>query len=177
MVFQELATFVYGDAPHCDDCSRVEPPAAAMVSEKLPTPVFDVALTLDGAIVASGAFRAVCAGIDGIEFRPLLGADDRWVVEVDRVVRIDPFESHVRRGPICATCSRPRYVTRTGPVHLESNEPVPAGFSRSDAEFGDSADFGRRQPIRLRPLILVDRDTARALKAADLLGIHLITQP
>ncbi len=176
LVFQELATFVYGQAPHCADCMRVDLWDVPIVTGDLPTPTFDVAQTLDGAVVASATFRAACADLAGIEFIPLVGSQDRWTVEVDRIVRIDPFGSHVRTGPMCMTCSRPRYVTRTGPVRLESSEPLPSGFSRSDIEFGDSADFGSDQPIRIRPLILVDRATSRALKNAALLGIHLITQ-
>ncbi len=52
--------------------------------------MFDVSQTLDGAIVASAAFRATCELVGGIRFEPIDGVDDRWVVEVDRIVRIDP---------------------------------------------------------------------------------------
>lgn len=177
LVFQELATFVYTDAPHCRDCSRLEQPCAAASLPDAAPLTFDVSRTLDGAVVASAKFRDACAQIGGIRFEPVIGADDRWIVEVDRTVQIDPFASHVRSGPICDTCDRPRYVTRSGPLRLESSEPLEPGFSRTDLEFGDTADFGSSQPIRLRPDLLVDRGTARALKGAGLLGVHLITQP
>lgn len=176
-VFQELRTFVYTSAPHCPDCSRVEMPSAAHSTPDVAPLTFDVSQTLDGAIVASEAFRAACEIVDGIRFDMVVGANDRWVVEVDRTVRIDPFESHVRSGPTCVTCGRPRYVTRSGPLRLETSEPLEPGFSRTDIEFGDTADFGSAQPIRLRPNLLIDRGTARLLKAAGLLGVHLITQP
>ena len=177
LVFQEFKVFVYARAPHCPDCSRVETPCAADAAPDLPPLTFDVSQTLDGAIVASSAFRSACDPVDGIRFEPIDGLDDRWVVEVDRTVRVDPFESHVRSGPTCGTCGRPRYVTRSGPLHLEAGEVLEPGFSRTDIELGDTADFGSSQPIRLRPGLLVDRGTARLLKASDLLGVHLITQP
>lgn len=177
LVFQELSEFVYTNAPHCPDCSRLETPSAGCSPPDCPPLTFDVSQTLDGAVIASAAFRAACDGIGGLRFEPVVGVSDRWVIEVERTVRIDPFESHVKSGPRCETCGRPRYVTRSGPLHLETSEPLQPGFSRTDIEFGDTADFGPSQPIRLRPNLLVDRATARTLKAADLLGVHLITQP
>jgi hypothetical protein len=168
---------VYTEAAHCHDCSRVELPTVARSPADAPPLVFDVSQTLDGAIVAGAAFRAACEVVDGVRFDPVDGADGQWVVEVERMVRIDPFESHVRSGPTCDTCGRPRYVTRSGPLRLQRSEPLEPGFSRTDVEFGDTADFGPAQPIRLRPNLLVDRGTARLLKASGLLGIHLITQP
>lgn len=177
LVFQEFRAFVYARAAHCLDCSRVEMPSPAGSPTDIPPLTFDVSQTLDGAVVASTAFRAVCDRVAGIRFDPIQGLDDGWVVEVDRMVRIDPFTSHVRSGPTCETCGRPRYVTRSGPLHLEPGESLEPGFSRTDIEFGDTADFGSSQPIRLRPNLLVDRGTARLLKASDLLGVHLITQP
>ncbi len=177
MVFQELSTFVYTDAMACPDCTHLETPSAACVAPDAPPLTFDVSQSLDGAIIASGAFRAACEGIGGVRFDLVVGVQDQWVIEVERTVRVDPFASHVRMGPACETCGRPRYTTRSGPLHLETNEPLQPGFSRTDIEFGDTADFGPSQPIRLRPNLLVDRGTARALKAVGLLGVHLITQP
>ena len=177
MVFQEFKVFVYAAAAHCPDCSRVEVPSAVDSSPDLPPLTFDVSQTLDGAVVASSAFRSVCELVDGIRFEPIDAFDARWVVEVDRTVRVDPFGSHVRAGPKCETCGQPRYVTRSGPLHLETSESLEPGFSRTDIELGDTADFGSSQPIRLRPSLLIDRGTARLLKASDLLGVHLITQP
>lgn len=177
LVFQELSSFAYAGARHCPDCSRLELPSPAGSSPDDPPLTFDVSRTLDGAVVASARFREACDRIDGIRFEPVVGADDRWAIEVDREVQVDPFASHIRSGPTCETCGRPRYVTRSGPLRLEVGEPLEPGFSRTDVEFGDTADFGPSQPIRLRPDLLVDRGTARMLKAAGLLGIHLITQP
>lgn len=177
LVFQELPTFVYTDALHCDDCSRVDEPSLGATEPDIVPLTFDVSRTLDGAVIASAAFREACDRMEGIRFEAVVGADDRWIVRVDRIVRIDPFASHVRTGPVCETCDRPRYVTRSGPLRLESSEPLESGFSRTDLEFGDTADFGPSQPIRLRPDLLVDRGTARRLKSTGLLGIHLITQP
>lgn len=177
MMFQELSTFVYTDAAHCSDCSRVALPTPAHSASEDSPLTFDVSRSLDGAVVASAKFRAACEGLAGIGFDPVLGADDRWIVEVERTVSVDPFASHVKEGPTCETCGRPRYVTHSGPLRLQIADALEPGFSRTDVEFGDTADFGPTQPIRLRPDLLVDRGTARVLKAAGLLGVHLITQP
>ena len=176
LVFQELSGFVYADAVHCPSCSRVEQQAVP-VAVDLPDPTFDVSVTLDGAVVATDAFRAVCVEVPGVAFSPLDGADGCWVVEVETTVRIEPFDSHVRTGVLCTTCGRPRYVTRSGPLHLESGEILPEGFSCTDLEFGDTADFGPSQPVRLRSHLLIDRPTQRMLKSSDLSGIHVIAHP
>jgi len=177
MVFQELPVFVYGDAPMCAGCSRVESTGEPLLVGEVPSPMFDVSRTLDGAIVASAAFRDVCADVPGVTFAPLPGVDQLWMLSVDPIVRIEPFDTRVRSGPPCARCGRPRYVTRTGPISLVDDQELPSGFSRTDMEFGDSADFGSTQPVLFRPDVLVDRQTARLLKAAPLLGVHLIVQP
>lgn len=177
LVFQETPIFVFDDAEHCHDCTRVDDPTDAVAPQDMPAPTFDVSVTLDGAVVATNAFREACHGLPGLVFHRLDGATGCWLVEVDRVVRIEPFDSRVRSGPECVTCGRPRYVIRAGPLHLERNEVLPDGFSRTETEFGDTADFGSDQPVRLRPHLLVDRDTGRILKEAGLLGVHLIAQP
>lgn len=177
LVFQELPWFVYADATHCGDCSRVDRSHVDPVIEgSARAPRFDISKTLDGAIIASDAFRDVCADVPGVTFAPVC-LTGYWSVAIDQIAVIEPFESHVRTGPPCATCGRPRYVTRSGPLRLDPDEELPRGFSRTDVEFGDSADFGLNRPIRFGAHILVDRATARLLKSATLLGVHLITQP
>ncbi len=177
LVFHELSTFVYSDAPACSDCSRVDDPAGIVFPPGSPAPTFDISKTLDGAILASEAFRAVCADVPGLRYVGIAGLDGHWMIEVECFVGIEPFRSNVRAGAICSTCGRPRYVTRSGPIQLDSAAVLPEGFCGTDVEFGDSGDFGPSQPIRFRPHVLVDRATAQLLKSADLLGIHLITQP
>lgn len=177
MVFQETPVFVYEHAAHCHDCSRVEDPTDAVAPPDLPDPTFAVSVTLDGAVIATHAFRETCRELPGIVFHRLDGAEQLWLVDVDRVVDVEPFDSRIRSGPQCATCGLPRYVIRSGPLHLARNEVLPEGFSRTAIEFGDTADFGSEQPVCLRPNLLVDRDTGRLLKGAGLLGVHLIAQP
>ncbi len=177
LVFQEIRIFVYGNADHCPDCSRVSDPATATAPTGICTPTFDVSVSLDGAIIATDAFRDVCEDVPGATFTPLDGADGCWRFDVDRIVRIDPFDSNVRAGTNCETCGEPRYLVRAGPLHLHPHEVLQPGFSRTDAGFGDTADFGSTQPVWLRPHVLLDRDTGRALKESHLLGIHLIAQP
>lgn len=177
LVFQEIPIFVFAGADHCPDCSRVSDATMASAPSDMPSPTFDISVSYDGAMIATDAFRDVCDAMPGAEFAPLQGAPGCWRFDVDRVVRIDPFDSHVRSGTVCETCGEPRYVIRTGPLHLHRHESLPDGFSRTDAGFGDTADFGPSQPVRLRSHVLVDRATGRALKAAQLLGIHLIAQP
>ena len=177
LVFQEMPIFVYEDADHCSDCSRVSDPTMAKAPAEMPTPTFDISVSLDGAMIATDAFRDRCGEIPGAAFTPLDGAPGCWRFEVDRVVRIDPFDSHVRAGTTCATCGEPRYFIRAGPLHLHHHETVLPGFSRTDAGFGDTADFGSNQPVWLRSHVLLDRGTGQMLKTSGLLGIHLIAQP
>lgn len=177
LVFQEIPIFVYADADHCPDCSRVSDPAQASAPDGMSSPTFDISVTLDGAMIATDAFRETCSDIPGVSFAPLRGADGCWRFEVDRVVRIDPFDSHVRAGTTCETCGEPRYLVRAGPLHLHSQDTLLDGFSRTDLGFGDTADFGSTQPVWLRSHVLLDRDTGRMLKESGLLGIHLIAQP
>lgn len=142
-----------------------------------PERTFDIALTFDGAVVVSDRFRSVCADLPGARLSPVDGVDDAWLLDSEAVVRLEPFDSHVHDGPSCVTCGEPRYVTRRGPLVLRPGEVLPEGFSQSDVGFGDTADFGSGQPIRMRPSLFVDRATMRALKAAELLGVHTVVQP
>jgi hypothetical protein len=176
MVFQEIPVFVYGDAAHCSDCSRVHDDMQAVVPSGTPAPTFDVSLTLDGAMIATDAFVAATRDLPGARFTPLEGAAGNWMFDVVRIVEIEPFDSNVRWGPVCERCHEPRYVTRSGPIRLADGVEIEAGFSRTAIGFGDTADFGER-PVRLRPHVLLDRATGRNLKSAGLLGIHLISQP
>jgi hypothetical protein len=176
MVFQEIPVFVYGDAVHCSDCSRVHDEMQAVAPPGTPAPTFDVSLTLDGAMIATDAFVASAHDLPGAKFTPLEGASGNWLFDVVRIVEIEPFDSNVRWGPVCERCHEPRYVTRSGPIRLADGVEIEPGFSRTAIGFGDTADFGER-PVRLRPHVLLDRATGRNLKSAGLLGIHLISQP
>jgi hypothetical protein len=176
MVFQEMPVFVYGGAPSCSNCTRVDEPVMAGVSIGQP-PAFDVSKTSDGAIVVSNAFRASCADVAGVRFVAVDDVPGYFTLELDGASRLDPFESHVAWGPMCEACGRPRYVTRSGPLRLGADTPPLIGFGHTDIEFGDSADFGPTHPIRFRSHVLVGRPTARLLKSAALSGVHLIAQP
>lgn len=176
LVFQDWPVFVYTDTPNCPDCTRVLADTVAVAPEG-PAPTFDVAITLDGGVVVSNTFRSTCSESPGVKFWPIAGRDDVWLLDAEPVVQLEPFDSHVKRGPECLTCGHPRYVTRSGPLVLAPHEVLPRGFSKTDIAFGDTADFGPTQPARLRPSLFVDRSTAKLLKSADLLGIHLIAQP
>ena len=177
LVFQEIPIFVYENADHCPDCSRVSDRAMAEAPAGMQPPTFDISVSFDGAMIATDAFRDLCHDLPGAVFTPLDGTTGCWRFDVDEIVRIDPFDSHVRAGTICETCGEPRYVIRSGPLHFHPHEMLQPGFSRTDAGFGDTADFGSTQPVWLRPHVLLDRDTGRALKQSGLLGIHLIAQP
>lgn len=177
MVFQEIPVFIYGAAGHCTDCSRVTEPGMAKAPVDMPAPTFDVSVSLDGAVLVTDTFREVCDEADGVVFAPLEGAPGVSLLVADRIVRVEPFDSHIRTGPACATCGEPRYVIRVGPLHLQPEDRLQPGFSRTDIGFGDTGDFGSTQPVFLRPHVLVDRDTGRLLKSAGLLGVHLIAQP
>ena len=177
LAFQENRSFLYGDAPCCPGCSRVLADGAVDRDFELRTHTFDVSVTHDGAIVVSDSFVVACAGVAGVRFEPLPCEPGHAVLRVDREVRIDPFASDVVSGPICDRCGEPRYRLRRGPLHLADDEILELGFSGTDLTFGDTADFGPDQPIRLRPHILVDRDTGQTLKRAGLIGVHLIAQP
>jgi hypothetical protein len=177
LVFQEMPVFVYENAEHCVDCSRVSDPTMARAPAGMPAPTFDISVSYDGALIVTDAFHDFCEDITGAAFEPLEGAPGCWRFDVDRLVRIDPFDSDINVGTMCDRCGQPRYLIRAGPLHLHPHESLLPGFSRTEDGFGDTADFGSSQPIRLRPHVLVDRETGRTLKQSGLLGVHLIAQP
>ena len=177
LAFQENRSFLFGRARHCPGCSRVLDDGAVDRDFELRTHTFDVSLTHDGAIVVSTAFVEACAEWPSARFEPLTSEPGHAVLHVDREVRVDPFASDVVTGPTCERCGGPRYRIRRGPLRLADGETLEPGFSCTDLTFGDTADFGPDQPIRLRPNILVDRATGQALKRAGLIGVHLIAQP
>lgn len=177
LVFQENKWFAYGRAPHCTDCSRVLDDTVVEPDATAESPAFDISVTYDGCVIVSDAFVDACADIPGAEYTPIAELPGFSVVRVERVVRLEPFDSHVKTGQTCPECGGPRYATRSGPIQLEDGETLEPGFSRTDLVFGDTADFGPQQPIRLQPVLLLDEETARAVKATDLTGIHLIAHP
>lgn len=171
-----MNVFVYGDAEHCADCSRVTDHTHAVAPPDTPQPTFDVSLTLDGAVVVTDAFVAAAEDVPGAVFTPIDGLPGTWLFEATQPVEIEPFDSNVKWGPICDLCQEPRYVTRSGPIRLAEDVELQRGCNRTTIGFGDTADFGDR-PVRLRSHVLVDRGTGRRLKSAGLLGVHLIAQP
>ncbi len=176
LVFQEHRWFAFGRAPHCLDCSRVLDDSVIGLDAAEP-PSFDISVTYDGCVVVSDEFVEACADIPGAVFTPIVDLPGFNVLRVERIVRLEPFDSHVKTGQTCPDCGGPRYATRTGPLHLDEGEQLETGFSRTDLEFGDTADFGPEQPIRLRPVLLLDEGSARAIKATELSGVHLIAHP
>jgi hypothetical protein len=56
---------------------------------------------------------------------------------------------------------------------LRDGRAVERGFSKTDLGFGAAADFGPTQPNHLSPLIIVDHDLGRRLKALRLRGVTL----
>lgn len=177
MVFQEHRSFAFTDAAHCSGCSRVDDDAVARPGADFSPPPFDVCVTLDGCVLASHEFTIHAANLEGIRFDPIPEVVGWSVLAVDPMVRIDPFASKVRWGSPCERCGEPRYSVRDGPIRLAEDEKVPEGFSHTDLAFGDTADFGADQPVRIRPAILVDAATRQLLKSVDLLGLHFIAQP
>lgn len=176
LVFQENDSFVFTHAVACPGCSRVLDDSTIDADFVLVGRTFDVSVTHDGAVIVSDAFAAVCADVPGVRFEPIATEPRHAVLHVDRVVRLEPFDSGVKAGPICSDCCAPRYRIRRGPIHLDADEVVEPGFWRTDLVFGDTADFGPDRPMSMRPHYLVDRVTGKALKDASLIGVHLITQ-
>lgn len=176
-VFQENRSFMFEQAPMCPACTRVGDARAFDDEFELRQPNFDISITYDGCVIVSDAFVGACVAIPGPTFIPIASAPGFSVLEVDRVTRIEPFDSHVRSGPACDVCGEPRYVTRTGPLRLYEGDDLESGFTRTDVTFGDTADFGPHQPKLIRPLILVDEESARTLKSSRLRGIHFVAHP
>lgn len=173
-VFQDNRSFMYADAPHCSECSRVLDDGWISPDFDLTGPRFDVSMTSDGCIIVSDRFIATCVSIDGLSFRPIPSLPGYSVVDAVPTFRLDPFMNRIRNGVDCKHCERPRFVVHDGPLSLAVDSELPLGFSRSELEFGDSADFGPDHPIRLVPVIAADGDTVAALKDAGLTGIHVI---
>ncbi len=177
LVFQENDSFAFGTARHCPGCSRVLDDHDVDPDFELRNRMFDVSVTNDGAVVVTEAFVFACAGMSSVRFESLTSEPAHALMRVDREVRIDPFGCDIVTGESCDRCRGPRYRIRRGPIHLRTGEVLEPGFSRTDLAFGDTADFGPDQPVRLRPHILLDRETARVLKGAGLIGVHVIAQP
>lgn len=168
---------MYERAPMCPGCSRVADKRAFDDDFELKQPNFDISITYDGCVIVSDAFVGACVAIPGPVFIPLASQPGFSVLEVERVTRIEPFDSHIRAGPACDACGEPRYVTQSGPLRLFDGDVLEPGFTRTDVTFGDTADFGPHQPQLIRPLVLLDEGSARALKAAGLRGIHFVAHP
>ena len=173
-VFQDNRTYMYADAPHCPDCSRVLDTSWISPDYTFEGHAFDLSMTSDGCLIASDRFIATCIEIDGPSFRPIPSLPGFSVVDIETRFRLDPFMNRIRTGVDCPTCGHPRFVVRDGPLALALDSDAPIGFGRSELEFGDTADFGPTQPMRLMPVIASDEATVRALKDAGLTGIHVI---
>lgn len=177
MVFQEHRSFAFAEAAHCPGCSRVTDDTVPTLGGAFEEPPFDVCETLDGCVLASHEFRLLAGDVAGVRFEPVPDVVGWTALRVDPVVRIDPFASKVRWGTPCDRCGEPRYSMRDGPIRFAEGATVPGGFSCTDLGFGDTADFGPGQPVRIRPSILVDAATRKLLRSGDLLGLHFIAQP
>ncbi|MEJ7800041.1 MAG: hypothetical protein WKF60_05935 [Ilumatobacter sp.] len=177
LVFQENKSFIFAHAAACPGCSRVLDESGLDADFVLVDRTFDVSVTHDGAVVVSDAFVSACADAPGVRFEPIATEARHAVLRVDPIVRIEPFGSGVKAGPVCSECGVSRYRIRRGPIHLDADEMVGPGFFRTDLLFGDTADFGPDRPVSMRPHYLVDSATGKALKDASLIGVHLITQP
>lgn len=173
-VFQDNRTYMYTDAPHCPGCTRVLDRSYIAPDFEFAGPAFDISMTSDGCLVASDRFISACVAITGLRFRPIPSLLGFSIVEVQPTIRLDEFENRIRKGVDCPACGHPRFVVHEGPLTLEPDEVLPTGFSRSELEFGDSADFGPDYPIRLNPVIASDEATVLHLKSAGLSGIHVI---
>lgn len=173
-VFQDNRAYMYTDAPHCRDCSRVLDDSWISPDFEFVGPEFDISMTSDGCLIASDRFIAAVLSIDGLEFTPIPSLPGFSVVTAVPTFRLDPFMNRIRFGVECHECGHPRFVVHDGPLALSVDSELPVGFSRSALEFGDTADFGPDHPIRLTPVIAADADTVLAVKSAGLSGIHVI---
>ncbi len=173
-VFQDNRAYMYADAPHCPDCSRVLDSSWIAPDFRLDGHEFDLSMTSDGCLIASDRFIATTVDVAGLAFEPIPSLPGFSVVEISPTFRLDPFMNRIRFGVDCPTCDEPRFVVRDGPLMLALDSDVSGGFSRSLLEFGDTADFGPSQPMRLMPVIAADEATVRTLKDAGLTGIHVI---
>ena len=173
-VFQDNRAYMYTDAPHCSDCSRVLDDSYIAPDFELVGPEFDISMTSDGCLVASDRFIAAVVSIEGLQFRPIPSLPGYSVVDAVPTFRLDPFMNRIRFGVECPECAQPRFVVHEGPLSLSVDSDLPLGFSRSVLEFGDTADFGPDHPIRLVPVIAADAETVAAVKAAGLSGVHVI---
>jgi hypothetical protein len=165
---------MFSGAPHCSTCTRVLDASWIDPDFVLHKRRFDLSTTYDGAVIASDAFIDACDDIPGVTFLPLPTTAGFAVMRVDRVVYVDAVANRTEFGELCQECGEPRYVICPGPLYLADGQTIERGFSRTNLGYGATAHFGRNQPNHLAPEIVVDADTARALEAAQLLGVHLV---
>lgn len=170
---QDNDSWMYTLAPHCSTCTWVLDESWVDPAFRLAKRHLDLSVTWDGCTIASSAFVAACTHIDGTRFDELPTEPGFFLMRVDQVVRVDAVANGTRFGEPCDECRQPTFVVRPGPLFLPDGETMPAGVTRTDLGYGDTADFGPAQPNHLVPVLMADSGTAAHLNSAGLTGVHL----
>lgn len=132
---------------------------------ELKVKTFDLSYTFDGFSIVSSRFQRFCEvhQYDTLQFRTLAKEPEFFVFDVTRVLRFDAARRGTRFEDYCDLCKRYRFITRAVPVILLDTDHVPEGFSRTDLEFGSNDAKA--------PILLVGRETKRALEVSGLVGL------
>jgi len=166
-------SWMYTNAPHCSGCSLVTDDEWVDPTFQLARRVSAFSCTYDGAVIVSESFAEAVAGERGVAFTPV-AVEGYYVMRVTHEVRFDAVRRETRFGPRCKVCNRFESVTGAIPVFLRPDAVVKNGFARTDLAFGDAADFGPAQPVRLAPLILAAPALARRLERMHFPGLLLV---
>ena len=130
---------------------------------------YDLSVTYDGIVVASGIFRRVYdeACLTGLVFRALPADPEFYSIQAVRVVNFDHERRKTRFLKKCSVCGHWESVIGATPVLLKSGSVLgDVEFVRTDLEFGNSD--GKH------PLVLCGIVAGRALANYGLKGVNLL---
>jgi hypothetical protein len=130
---------------------------------------FDIAITYDGVLVVSKAFKTVYEsnGLSGLRFVPLPDDPTFCSINAAGVVEFDAVRRGTRFVRQCATCEQFESIVGATPIYLKEGSMIPdVGFVRTDLEFGSEDER--------HPLLLCGASAGKALDNAALNGLDLV---
>jgi hypothetical protein len=164
--------FEDSDVPACVACGLVSDAAWINPRFRLERREFDLSSTYDGATIASERFVECASEHSGVRFQALPDVDGFYLMIVEPIVRVDRTDVRVMED-LCETCARFKAIAGP-PRRLLPGERIPAGFSRSDVEFGSAhVSYQRYRKIAQKPILIVDPALGQQLESQRFRGMSI----